>query len=726
MSLRSPRLTVSALLLVVFCISAFSQKEITIDDFTTGNTFHSTSVSGINWMRDGRYYTTLSANRIMKYDVTTGQPVATIVDENVLPLKLTIQQYAFSTDERKILLLTNRKPVYRRSFVGEYYVYDLETRQLKKISDGEGQSYATFSPDGSRVAFVRSNNLFYISLSDMSEIQVTNDGKFNHIINGTTDWVYEEELSFVVGFFWSPDSKKLAYYRFDETAVKEYNMQVWGKSVYPVDYRFKYPKAGEENAIVQIWIYDLATSGKVKAELNRKEDFYVPRVQWTNNPQVLAVRTMNRLQNEVDLLHIDVATGKASVILEEKSETYIDLRFNEDLVYLRDGKHFIAASERSGFKHLYLYRLDGTLINQITSGDYEVMQLCGADEKARTIYYTSTEESPLQRHLYKVRFNGTGKEKLSREKGQHQINMSSDFQFYLDHFSNSDTPTKASLFRTQGNRLIKTLEDNKTLNEKIKEYNLAAKEFFTFRTVDDTELNGYFLKPSNLVAGKKYPVVLYQYSGPGSQNAGDVFGGGHFYFHQRLVQKGYIVAVVDTRGTGGRGEKFKKLTYKQLGKYELEDLLATARYLRALPFVEPERLGIWGWSYGGYMTALAMTKGKGLFKLGIAVAPVTNWRFYDTIYTERFLQTPQLNPEGYDDNSPLTHAGDLQGQLLLIHGTGDDNVHFQNSVVLEDALINAGKQFTSFYYPDKHHGIQGGKTRHHLYTMMENYLMQNL
>ncbi|MFD1002492.1 S9 family peptidase [Ohtaekwangia kribbensis] len=707
------------------CITGYAQKQITVEDFTTKNTFPQKTVRGINWMKDGKFYSTLENNKVVKYNITTGQPVETLVDGSTLNPKIEIQDYSFSGDEKKLLLTTDFQSIYRRSFTANYFIYDLTGKSVKPLSANGKQSYAAFSADGSKVAFVRENNLFYVTLNDMKEVQVTDDGKFNHIINGTTDWVYEEEFSFVDGFYWSPDGKKLAYYRFDESAVREYNLQRWGKTLYPTDYRFKYPKAGEVNSAVEIWIYNLDSKQKVKADIGTEKDIYIPRVKWTADASILSIRKLNRLQNNLDIFHTNVSTGTSTVVLNEKSETFIDLEFTDDLIYLADGKQFIYTTERDGYKHLYLYGMDGKLVKQITQGSFEVSQLIGLDEKTNTLYYTSTEVSPLERHIYSITLSGK-KTKLSQAAGIHTINMSGDFQFYIDYHTSAAHPTVVSLFKTKGNALQKVLEDNATLAKVLDDYGFAAKEFFSFKTIDGTSLNGYMLKPKNFDASKQYPVLVYQYSGPGSQNVNNLWGGSHFFFHQMLTQKGYIVAVIDSRGTGGRGEQFKKLTYKQLGKYELEDHIAGAKFLSTLEYVDDSRIGIWGWSYGGYMSSLAMTKGAGTFKMGIAVAPVTNWRFYDTIYTERYLQTPQLNASGYDDNSPSTYANKLQGNFLLIHGTGDDNVHFQNSVVLQDALINAGKQFTSFYYPDKHHGIQGAQTKYHLYTMMLNYVQENL
>jgi dipeptidyl-peptidase-4 len=703
----------------------FAQREITVQDFTTDNKFVQRQVHGINWMKDGKNYSVLESNRIVKYNLANSSSEV-IVDCSLLTPQLTVASYSFSSDEKKILLLTSFASIYRRSYKGEYYVYDIETKTLTRLSEGGKQSYATFSPDGNKVAFVRENNLYFVTLSNKQEVQVTNDGKFNEIINGSTDWVYEEEFTFVVGFYWSPKGDKLAYYRFDETAVKEYNMQIWGKSLYPKDYRFKYPKAGEANSAVEIWIYDLASTKKIKADLGSLVDTYVPRVKWTQDPNILSVRTLNRLQNNLKLFHTNATNGASVVVMDQKSDTYIDLEFTDDLIYLDNGKQFLCSSEMDGFKHLYLYDTGGKLVRQLTFGNFEVSQFVGLDEKTNRLYYTSTEVSPLERHFYSITLDGKKKVKLSEGAGTHTINASQDCSYYIDQYSSSSQPLTVSLYRTKNNSRIKVLEGNDELKKSINEFRLAEKELFTFKAADGTTLEGQMIKPKTFDASKRYPVLIYQYSGPGSQNVSNSFAGSHYYFHQMLAQKGYLIAIIDPRGTGGRGEKFKKSTYKELGKFELEDHIAGAIFLSTLDYVDDSRIGIWGWSYGGYMSSLAMTKAAGVFKMGIAVAPVTNWRFYDTIYTERYLQTPQLNAGGYDNNSPSTYAANLSGNFLLIHGTGDDNVHFQNSIVLEDALINAGKQFRSFYYPDKHHGMQGGKTQFHLYTMMTDYILENL
>jgi dipeptidyl-peptidase-4 len=634
-----------------------------------------------------------------------------------------------SSDEKKLLLTTHFESIYRRSFKADYYVYDLTTKSLQKLSQGGKQSYATFSPDGTYVAFARDNNLFVVNLSDFKESQITSDGKFNSIINGSTDWVYEEELGFAQAFYWSPGSKKIAFYRFDESNVKEYNMQKWNHgALYPEDYKFKYPKAGEDNSEIEIWLYDIQTQQKIKVDIGAEKDIYIPKIMWTMNSNILALQRMNRLQNTLEVLHADATTGKSSVILTEKSDTYIDVNYTTDeMMYLKNGTEFLFASERSGFKHIYLYDLKGTLISPITKGDWEVTQVVGVDEKTKVLYYISTEENYLNRTFYSVSFDGEKKIKLSAAEGSHSINMSNDFQFYIDYFNSANQPLTVSLYKTKGNSLIKALESNDALKKTIEEYAIVPKEYFKYTAADgSTQVDGFLLKPKNFDSSKKYPVIVYQYSGPRSTNTTNSFGGGSFWWHQMLTQKGIIVAVMDTRGNGSRGEKFAKLTYKQLGKSETEDLLAGGKYLGTLPFVDKNRLAIWGWSFGGYTTSLVMTKGAGTYKVGIAGAPVTSWRYYDNIYTERFLQRPQDNAKGYDENSPTQYADKLQGYFLLIHGTGDDNVHFQNSVALEDALINAGKQFRSHFYPDQPHGFRGGKVNHHRWTLMTDFLLEHL
>lgn len=718
-------------LLISFLAGSFfglAQEKISVDDIYKKGTFRAKSVYGINWMNNGGFYSALKNNNIIKYDVTSGEQVETILDASSLDVEIKISSYEFSLDEKYILLLTDRQSIYRRSYTAIFYLYNRETKSLQKL-DEDRIAYATVSPDGSKVAYTKNNNLYYVSLNDMSVVQVTNDGKRNSIINGSTDWVYEEELGFTKAFFWSPDSKKLAYYRFDETNVPEYTLQKWHQgATYPENYTYKYPKAGEKNAEIQILVYHLDNKNSVNVDIGTEKDIYIPRINWTFDADMLSVRRMNRLQNQLDILHANAATGATTLILQDKSSTYVDLKLTDDLTYLKDGKHILLASEKSGYKHLYLYTTEGKLVRQVTKGDWEVSSFVGInqDSKRKTVYFTSKEESPLETYFYAVDLSGKNKRKLSVRTGSNKVNMSNDFSYYINYFSNSTTPNIVELYTTQGNKMVKELENNAKLKEVAKEYGLVAKEFYTFKNETGVELNGFMLKPADFDPNKKYPVLMFQYSGPGSQQVKNSWGGSNFYWHQMLAQKGYIISVVDGRGTGGRGEQFKKQTYRNLGRMEVEDQIASAKHLAGLPYVDGARIGIWGWSYGGYMSSLALEEGADVFAMAIAVAPVSSWRYYDTIYTERFLSTPQDNPEGYDNNSPATHAEKIKGKLLLVHGTGDDNVHFQNAVVLQDALIKGDVQFDSFYYPDRAHGIYRNGARPHLFKMMTTFVLDNL
>ncbi|NVO31597.1 S9 family peptidase [Hymenobacter lapidiphilus] len=726
----------SPVLLPATAPTAYAQQKqnITLEDIWQKGTFAAKSVAGFNWMKDGRYYSSLSKGDVVQHDVTTGLPVQTLVTGADLKLPgqtqaLPVDGYSFNADETKIMLSTATEPIYRRSSKSYFFVYDRATKQLVPLSAGEGkQLYATFSPDGKRVAFVRDNNLFVTELATMRETAVTTDGEMNKIINGGTDWVYEEEFEFAQGFQWSPDSRQVAFYRFDETAVPEYNMQAWGP-LYPQDNKFKYPKAGEKNSTVGVSVYDVAGAQTVKMDVGPETDQYIPRINWTKVPNLLSIRRMNRLQNKLEILHADAKTGQSAVVLTDTDAAYVEV--NDDLRYLEGGKQFLFTSEKDGYRHLYLYDMNGKLARQLTKGNWEIASIEGFNEKKGEVYFTSTEESPLQRHLYRINLKGKGKTRLGEAgNGVDAVNISPDTKYYLNYHSQAGDPTVVSLRDGQDGKLVKVLEDNAALRQKLTGYNLGKLEFMNFKTAEGVELNASVIKPANFDPAKKYPVLMYVYGGPGSQTVKDDVGGGiaftNYLWHQLLAEKGYIIVSVDNRGTGARGSAFKKSTYANLGKLETQDQAAAARYFATLPYVDKTRMGIWGWSFGGYMTALALTKNADVFKMGISVAPVTNWRYYDTVYTERFLKTPQENPGGYDENSPVKFADQLKGKLLLVHGTGDDNVHFQNSVAFVDAMVRADKDFQSLYYPNRNHGIYGGNTRLHLYRQMTNFVLQNL
>lgn len=713
-------------------LTAQSLKPVTLDDIwgRTAGVFSQRTVQGVNWMKSGGQYTTQTDGRIVQYSITTGQPTDTLFDQRTATVTgsgqtIALGGYTLSADERKLLITTDEEPIYRRSSRAAFYVYNPANGQLKPLSNKGKQQYATFSPDGKRVAFVRDNNLFVSDLASTKETQLTTDGKRNAIINGAADWVYEEEFSMARAFEWSPDSRRVAWIRFDESRVPEYNMQTWGK-LYPTDYRYKYPKAGETNSTVSVWIADLQSGKKVMAQTGTDTDIYLPRIGWTANPNLLSIRKLNRLQNRMDLIHVVGATGQAITVLTETSPTYVDLDFTDDLTYLTDGKGFIWTSERDRFKHVYLYDMAGKLIRQITRGTFEVSNLLGVDEKTQTAYYLSTEDSPLERQLYSVNLNGSGKRKLTDKPGTYTVNFSPDFQYFLTYHSAATQPQTIALRQSSDNRELRVLETNDALKKQLAGYAIAPKQFVTVPIPTGEKLNGWLIKPLDFDSTKRYPVLMFVYGGPGSQQVLNSWDSRDFFWYQTLVQKGYIIACVDNRGTGARGNAFRTSTYAQLGKLETQDQIEAGKYLKTLPWVDPTRVGIWGWSYGGYMSALCMTLGADVFKAGISVAPVTNWRYYDSIYTERYLKRPQDNAGGYDDNSPVTHANKLKGNYLLIHGTGDDNVHFQNSVEFEDALIKAGKQFRSFYYPNRNHGIYGGNTRLHLYRMMTDFVVETL
>ncbi|MGI9545131.1 MAG: S9 family peptidase [Cyclobacteriaceae bacterium] len=724
---------------LIICISVATgwsqnKRPIALEDIFSNATFYQRSVRGIRWMPDGPFYTALGTTeegnqQLLKYNLTTGQAEQTLVDGAKLTLPgsdepVPFEGYSLSADQSKVLLSVGKERIYRRSNKANYYVYDREEEKLIPLSDQGKQSYATFSPDGKAVAYVRENNLYLFDLASQTTKVVTENGSMNQLIHGSADWVYEEEFSFAKAFFWSPEGDKIAFYTFDESEVRTYNMQRWS-DLYPSDYVFKYPKAGEDNSVVSISVYHLDNSTTTKMDLGENTNIYIPRIQWTTDNDMLSIIRMCRYQNKLEILHGDVTSGSTKSILTEKSKTYVDIDYNDQLIYFKDGKHFIRTSEKDGFKHIYLHRTDGSEVRQITKGNWEVTNLSKFDEASKRLYFTSTEASPLQRQLYSVDLKGRKKKRLTREAGYHNANFSTDGKYFIDTYSSNNQPLQTKLHRADGS-LVKPLQENRALRDRVSGYNFGQKEFFQFDTKDGVILNGYMIKPADFDPNKTYPVLMFVYGGPGSQLVTDRWMSSREIWFHYLAQKGYIIACVDNRGTGGRGRDFKHITYLNLGKYEVADQIEAAKYLGTLSYTDASRIGIWGWSYGGYMSSLALLLGADHFKMAISVAPVTSWRFYDTIYTERYMRTPRLNPEGYDDYSPVNHVEKLKGDLLLIHGTGDDNVHFQNSVVFQDALIAAGKQFDSFYYPNRNHGIYGGNTSLHLFKMMTNFIDQTL
>nr|WP_273364834.1 S9 family peptidase [Alistipes ihumii] len=679
-------------------------------------TFEQKTVSGVRSLSDGERYTTMSDGRVLCFSYRTGEPAGVLFDASAAEPRIEFTDYVLSADERRLLLTTDVEPIYRHSFTAEYWIYDRQDGSLRRLSQGGPQQQAQFSPDGSRVAFVRGGNLFVADPAAGSERQLTFDGRFNHIINGLPDWVYEEEFSFARAFAWSPDGRKIAYLRFDESRVKQYNMNRFAGGLYPENYTFKYPKAGEQNSVVELYCCDAADGSTVRMDTGEQTDQYIPRLFWTPTGQ-LGFYRLNRLQNHFEVLLCD-SSGASRVVYDERNDRYVERVDGRTVTFLPDGDRFVVRSERDGFMHLYLYGVSEGLLGRITSGEWEVTELLGIE--GDRVYYLSTETSPLRRDLYTVRLDGRGKRRLTGGDGTYRIAPSRGFRYFISYFSNVRTPNRVTLHRSDG-RLVRTLEDNAALRAKLDELQVPVKEFFRFATSEGVELNGYMVRPNGFDSSRRYPVLMTQYSGPGSQQAADRWTIG---WEDVLVQQGYIVACVDGRGTGFRGEEFKKCTYGELGKYETVDQIEAARYLASLPYVDPDRIGIYGWSYGGFMALNCILKGNDVFRAAIAVAPVTSWRFYDTIYTEIYNGLPQDNPSGYDDNSPIHFADRLKGKLLIAHGTGDDNVHIQNTYEMITKLVEYDKPFELYVYPDRNHGM--GPSRHHLMERCIEFVQRNL
>ena len=702
------------------------KQEITLDDIFSKGTFAAKGVAGFNSMKDGKYYCAQDDNEnIISYSFETGKAIDTLVKKSDLVLPgsgKTLSGFSFkwSSDESKILLETEFKHGYRHSYKAMIYVFDLKTKKLVKPLN-DLVSLAEFSNDATKIAYTKDNNLFYFDLISNKEIQITNDGKINNIINGSTDWVYEEEFALTKGFYWSPKGDKIAYYRFDESGVKEYSMPTYG-SLYPEINKFKYPKAGEANSIITIYCFDLATSNKQFIDIGKETDIYFPRLDFTKDNNTLCIQRMNRLQNKLELLLSNATTGETKIILNEDNKAYIDV---PEITFLSDGKTFIMNSERDGWNHLYHFDLKGKMIKQLTKGAWEVDQFYGVDEKNKQIYVSTSEVNSVDRYIYSISLDGKNKKQIVSKQGWNTATFNSDYTYFLLSNSSLNSPSYYALCDAKGNEL-RILEDNAKLVSKIKNYQISNAQMTTFKNEVGNDLNAFVIKPINFDESKKYPVLMYVYGGPGNQLAVDRWMGGTYFWYQMLAAKGYMIVCVDGRGTGFKGEAFKKCTYLQLGKYEIEDQIFVAKQLGKLSYVDASRIGIWGWSFGGYMSSLGISKGADVFKMAIAVAPVTNWRYYDNIYTERFMRTPQENGKNYDDNSPVNHVEKIKGKYLIVHGTADDNVHFQNSVEMLDAMIKKNIRFDSEYYPNKNHGISGGKTRLHLYDKMTRFILENL
>ena len=720
-------------------LAAQGKKPLTLEE-VVGGAFYPENIYGVTPIPgDGEHYTQMNAagTQVIKYSFRTGQQVEVLFDATQArecPFRQ-FDSYRFSPDGGTLLIATETTPIYRHSYTAVHYLYSLKRNtegridnKVERLSDGGPQQVPVFSPDGTMVAFVRDNNIFLVKrLYGNSESQVTTDGQRNAVLNGIPDWVYEEEFAMDRALEFSADSKMLAYVRWDESAVPSYSFPLYAGekprredyAKYPGAYTYKYPKTGEANSKVSVHTFDIKTKVTRTLKLPLDADAYIPRIRFTRDADKLAVFTLNRHQNRFDLYMADPRSTVCRLALREETDTYIK-EGTFDNIRFYDG-HFVFMSERSGFSHLYWYDLNGNLDKQITRGDFEVKSFLGLDEKTGTFYYTSNEGSPLRQAVWKTDRKGR-KTRLTAEEGTHTAQFSTDMKYFLDRYTSLDTPTVITL-RDNTGRTLTTLVDNAALNRKLAEYALPAKEFFSFQTSDGTTLNGWMMKPADFDESRKYPVIMYQYSGPGSQEVLDRFG---ISWETYMASQGYIIACVDGRGTGGRGAAFEKCTYLNLGVREARDQVETALYLGLQPYVDKERIGIWGWSFGGYMTLMSMSEGTPVFKAGVAVAAVTDWNYYDTIYGERFMRTPQENADGYQASSAFTRAEKLHGDLLLVHGLADDNVHFQNCAEYAEHLVQLGKPFDMQVYTNRNHSIFGGNTRMHLYTKLTNFFNLHL
>lgn len=711
---------IAAFFLLVFQTS-IAQQNITVEDIYTGK-FRTAGLQSLRSLNNGTEYIVLNYNRdrtqtLDKYSYATGEKTGTILSSEEIGIP--IYSYEMNDSENKILITSQSESIFRYSSYDKVHVYDRNTKELTPISDHLVRS-AALSPDGTKVAYVFENNIYYQDLKNNTTTQVTKDGKNNELINGVTDWVNEEEFGFVRAYQWSPDSQQIAFLSFDEKEVPEFSMDVYGNDLYQYPYVFKYPKAGEKNATVKLHVYSLLSQKRKEINLNRNEEYYVARINYAPTG-TLTAQVLNRHQNVLDFYYVDTA-GNASIAFTEKDDAYVDV--SDDLTFLQDGS-FLWTSEKDNWKHIYLYDKNGKEKRQITSGEWDVTAYYGYDAKKQRIYFQSTEDGSINRGVYSISLTGKKKRKLSNKIGTNRASFSKNFTYFINTYSSATTPPVYTLHKAKDGALVREIKNNNQLKEVLKDYQFSEKEFVTI-PVNGNDLNMWMMKPVDFDPKKSYPLLMFQYSGPGSQQVANSWYGANDYWHSMLANEGYIIACVDGRGTGYKGADFKKVTQKELGKYELEDQIAAAEVLGEMDYIDASRIGIWGWSYGGFMSSNCILKGNDVFSTAIAVAPVTNWRFYDSIYTERYMTTPQENASGYDENSPINHVDKLKGKYLLIHGSADDNVHVQNTMRMIEALVQANKQFDWAIYPDKNHGIYGGNTRIHLFNKMTNFIKENL
>ena len=713
-------LTLSILLSIGIYAQHYGLKEIVDGDYSSlGIKPMISSIDGLHY-----YQMNDENNALVKFEYATGNVSDTLFSTKKARQCTfdTFEGFLVSPDENRVIVYKDKEQIYRHSFKANYYYHDVRRNLVRKLSENASkQMIPTFSPDGKMLAYVIDNNIWLTKFDFDTESQVTKDGELNNIINGVTDWVYEEEFGVTKLMEFSPDNNLLAFVKTNESDVKEFSFQLFESNLYPSSYSYKYPKAGEKNSTVAAYIYDIDAQTTRRMDVPLDEDGYIPRISFTTDPSQLAVMTLNRNQNRFDMYFVNPRSTVAKLILRDENKYYIDSDFLKSVHFLSN--QFTYISEKDGFSHIYIYGNSGALQKQLTSGNYDVTSLLAVDGISGTVFYQAADESPLQRNIYKAQIEKGITTKLSSSAGFNSATFSDNGKYYVNNWTNTTTPAVITLHDSNG-KALRTLQDNHAAVQKVSQAQFPQKEFIKIPAADGvTQLNGWIIKPTSFSSSQKYPIVMVQYSGPNSQQVLDRFGVDWYY---ELAQQGYIVASVDGRGTGARGEVFRKQTYLNLGVIESDDQVAAARYFSSLPYIDSERIGIWGWSYGGYNVLMSMSRGHGVFKAGVAIAPVTDWRFYDSIYTERFMRTPQQNASGYDKGSAVKLADKLQGDLLLIHGTADDNVHVQNVMEYSRALINADKQFDMFYFPDKNHFIAGGNSRMYLYKKVIDFYKRNL
>ncbi len=701
--------------------STQAQSDITLEGIWKYHMFSTERVEGFRFMNDGRHFTRLVNNDIKMFDIESGEFVKDILSSEQLGDDLSVSGYEFSEDEKFILFYTNRVQQYRRSFFADYYLWNRETEELLEIGEEPGQMNGHMSKGGERTGFVYENDLYYRDNTTGELIRVTDDGKINQIINGASDWVYEEEFYITRTFEWSPDGEYLAFLRFDESDVPEFTMTDYNGGTYPEYTTFKYPKVGEDNSILTVWVHHTDDKSLIEVPLPF-EDFYVPRIYWTPDGE-LVIYTMNRHQNELNLWLADPETGTKRELMTETNPFYINL--HDNLTFTEDGEYFIWTSEKDGFNHIYLYNMEGEEVRQLTIGNYDVTSFYGYDPAREKVFFQAAANDPLNREVYSVSLQGGEPDLIAGEEGFNTAGFSSTFDYYILNHSTANQPPRHTVFRLDGEK-IRLIEDNEDLSKIQKELELSPVEFFEFKTSEDVQLNGYKILPPDFDENREYPVLMYQYSGPNSQWAVNSWRGLNYWWFQMLARDDYIIVCVDGRGTGGRGEEFRKLTYLELGKYETKDQIETAKYFADKSWVDQDRVAIFGWSYGGYISTLALLKGADVFAAGIAVAPVTDWRWYDTIYTERYMRTFEENRAGFTGNSPIHFAHKLEGAYLLVHGLADDNVHFQHTAEMVRALNLEDKDYDLYIYPNNNHSIIYRNARYHLYNKMTNFLNESL